>query len=231
MKTLEVTNLTKVESSNIDLVAFNNNTTFVQFKNGGIYSYADTSKEVFDALLNAKSVGKHLNTAIKGNFEYAKVEDSVLKLKVDKPLTLLEQINNRLNTIKKSEEREVYEIKALTLLKSELINNTKAKKPQDELKLTQGYHKSLLKTAEVYRTNGALAHERQFLNEAGFVAQFLPKQMTDDEVVNFISMAFKIHDYEGLGMGEIIGKIKNGIGDKTSNGKLIASEVKKQMGV
>lgn len=143
-------------------------------------------------------------------------------------MNILDQINKRLDDLKK-ESDGVYEKKALILLKSDLINNTKAKKPQSELKIAQAYHKSLLKTADVYAQNGAKAHEEQFKKEAKYIEKLLPKQMSDDEVVKFIDTCFKVHDYEGLKMGEIIGKIKKGLGDSSSNGKLIAQEVKKHL--
>ena len=73
-KSFKVSRIDVVKSSNIKLVAFHNDTTFVQFKNDSMYSYKGTKKEDYEALIKAKSVGAHLNSAIKGNFEYEKVD-------------------------------------------------------------------------------------------------------------------------------------------------------------
>jgi len=89
-KPFEVTELKKVESSNISQIGFHDNVTFVEFKNGAVYSYAGTKKEDYESLVNAKSVGAHLNSEIKGKFEYEKVEYD-LKLKSTE-----EVINNEL---------------------------------------------------------------------------------------------------------------------------------------
>jgi hypothetical protein len=58
----------------IKLVAFHDDITFVQFKNDTVYSYTGTKEEDYEALIKAKSVGIHLNSIIKGNFEYEKVD-------------------------------------------------------------------------------------------------------------------------------------------------------------
>lgn len=232
MKTVEVTDLKKVESSNIETVAFDGKNAFVQFKNGSLYSYADVGKGEYEALRDAKSVGKHLNTRIKGTFDFSKVENGVLKkINIKKPIeiTLLDNVNKILLELRKTGSTS--EAKCLTLLKSELINNSKAKKQQDQLKVVQAFHKTLLKAAQTYEDSGADTHAEQFRLEAGFVEQFLPKQMSNDEVVIFIETCFLVHlNYENLTMGQIIGKIKKAIGDKTSNGQLIAQEVKRNMG-
>jgi len=143
-------------------------------------------------------------------------------------MTILEQVNKKINEIRKTSDP--FRVKALIMFKADLIDNTKAKKPQNELKVALAHHKSILKTIQVYRDNNCHAHADQFTKDASYVAEFLPKQMSDEEVVSFIEQCFNVHiEYENLTMGEIIGKIKKAIGDNTSNGKLIAQEVKRNM--
>jgi len=218
-KSFEVTRIDVVKSSMIKLVAFHEDTTFVQFKNDTVYSYSGTKKEDYDALIKAKSVGVHLNSAIKGNFEYEKV-DYELKVKEEKPLSLLEQVNNSIKTALKS--KESLRANVLKLVKSELLNNEKAKKPISELKVVSGYHKKLKKSLEFFK--GDLATDLE--NEISIIEEFLPKEMSDGELIKFIDTCFQVHiNYEDLTIGEIIGKIKKATG--SSNGQLIASEVKK----
>jgi hypothetical protein len=92
MKTILVNDLAKVESSNINLVAFGTNKLYVQFKNGGLYQYNNVMQEDYNNLKNAESVGKFLNTSIKPNYEFEKLEDTKIEIeKPAEPQTPLEQ--------------------------------------------------------------------------------------------------------------------------------------------
>jgi hypothetical protein len=76
-KKLEISDLVKVESSNIDMVGFNEDTTYVQFKNGTIYSYPETGKVEFDMLVNAKSVGSQFARSYRSKENFSKLEKDV----------------------------------------------------------------------------------------------------------------------------------------------------------
>ena len=65
--------MTKVESSNVQAVGWNDGILFVQFKNDSIYQYDNVPEDEFQGLVNAESVGRYLNTNIKGNYNYTKV--------------------------------------------------------------------------------------------------------------------------------------------------------------
>ncbi len=80
-KTIEISDLVKVESSNINMVGFNDGTTYVKFNNGTIYSYPDTSREEFEALASAKSVGSHFSKTYRNKDEYLKLEESLVLVK------------------------------------------------------------------------------------------------------------------------------------------------------
>jgi len=88
MNKIEINSLTKVESSNIDIVGFDDNTTYVQFKNGSIYKYPDTSRDEYLSLINAKSVGKSFNIGYKQK-DFLKLEDTILTKKEDNPKTMI----------------------------------------------------------------------------------------------------------------------------------------------
>lgn len=83
MKKVLVNDLAKVNSSNVNLVGFDGHSIYIQFKNGGIYSYTGTTASDYNNLKKADSIGKFLNTSIKPNFEFEKLEDVTLEL--DKP--------------------------------------------------------------------------------------------------------------------------------------------------
>lgn len=60
-------NMQPVSSSNIAAVGYDEEKKLlrVHFKNGGRYDYSDVSREEYDGLLGAESIGRHLNTHIK----------------------------------------------------------------------------------------------------------------------------------------------------------------------
>lgn len=62
-----------VESSMLAKVRFTDRLE-VEFTNGSIYAYASVPYELFEAMLEADSVGRFLNTHIKGVFAYKQVE-------------------------------------------------------------------------------------------------------------------------------------------------------------
>lgn len=227
---IEVTELEKVESSNINLVAFDGKSTFVEFKNGTLYSYEGTSKKDFEALRDAESVGRYLNAKIKGKFNYTKMEGySLKKIEVEKPtpisdLTLPESVDKAIKASMKAKTPN--RTSALKLLKAEFLNNSKSKKPLEDVKVLTSYVKKLQKSIDTYLETGH--HPKGIAFELGVVSEFLPPQMSDEEVKKFVKSCFNVHlHYENLSVGEIIGKIKKAIGDQTSNTKLIADEVKK----
>lgn len=64
---------TKVESSNLNEVAWANETLFVRFHHGGEYAYQGVPYGVFTGLLDAPSVGKYFHTEVKTKFAFEKV--------------------------------------------------------------------------------------------------------------------------------------------------------------
>ena len=64
----------KVKSSNIDKVAYDEGSLYVEYVSGGLYRYLDVPKEKYDALLESDSKGRFMNGIIKENQKYEKVE-------------------------------------------------------------------------------------------------------------------------------------------------------------
>lgn len=85
-KTITVDTLQNVQSSTIKTVGFSSekSKTFVEFKNGGLYQYDKTSKDDFDKLVKAESIGKHFASNFKNKFDYVKLDNT--KLEVLNPL-------------------------------------------------------------------------------------------------------------------------------------------------
>ncbi len=63
-----------VESSNVAAVGYDpvSRMLEVEFKNGGVYQYADVSREDADGLVGAESVGRFLNQMIKPTYAATK---------------------------------------------------------------------------------------------------------------------------------------------------------------
>ena len=68
-------NRTPVVSSNVASVGYDEDslTLEIEFKNGTIYQYFDVSKNIYDGLIGADSVGGYLASHIKGKYRYSKV--------------------------------------------------------------------------------------------------------------------------------------------------------------
>tara|TARA_R110002050_G_scaffold3249_3_gene17203 strand:- start:52970 stop:53179 length:210 start_codon:yes stop_codon:yes gene_type:complete len=64
-----------VTSSNISEIGYDepSRTLEVLFSNGSVYQYFDIPPQIYTELLHAGSVGRYLNSTIKGHFRYARV--------------------------------------------------------------------------------------------------------------------------------------------------------------
>lgn len=65
----------KVTSTNISEIGYDESKQELQvrFSNGNLYSYSDVSKEDYDKLMEAKSVGKYFHGTIKPKYKGSKV--------------------------------------------------------------------------------------------------------------------------------------------------------------
>jgi hypothetical protein len=69
-----------IVSSNIDEIGFRDNTLFIRFHSGVVYSYADCGYHIYDALKKAESAGKFFHRWIKGKFQCTRLEKDPLQL-------------------------------------------------------------------------------------------------------------------------------------------------------
>ena len=65
----------QVSSSNLKSIGYDINTSIleVEFKNGRVYQYFNVPINVYNALINASSVGKYLNSNIVGVYKYTEL--------------------------------------------------------------------------------------------------------------------------------------------------------------
>lgn len=64
-----------VESSAIASIGHDGDTLEVEMKTGNVYRYSGVTREHYDALLGADSVGKHFGQHIRGKFDHTRVEE------------------------------------------------------------------------------------------------------------------------------------------------------------
>ena len=62
-----------VTSSNIEQIGHENDTLYIRFRSGGVYSYSDCAYTFFDALKKAESAGQFFHRWIKKKFRYMKL--------------------------------------------------------------------------------------------------------------------------------------------------------------
>lgn len=68
-------NFIKVTSSNIQTIGYDTqaNTLRIIFSNGSIYDYSNIPSDIYNALINAQSIGKYFHQMIKNNYSYIKI--------------------------------------------------------------------------------------------------------------------------------------------------------------
>lgn len=67
---------TPVSSSSIASIGHEGETLEIEFTNGRIYRHDGVSRAHYEALVDAESVGRHYNAAIKGQFAHVVVGDA-----------------------------------------------------------------------------------------------------------------------------------------------------------
>lgn len=62
-----------VVSSNIQQIGWKNNTLFIQFNSGDVYSYKAVAFEIYKEMEVAESVGNYFHRNIRSKFDYTKL--------------------------------------------------------------------------------------------------------------------------------------------------------------
>jgi len=68
---------TQVDSSNVRSIGWEDDTLEVEFNNGGLYQYIGVPKSLFDEMLASNSKGQFLNSKIKTDFDFVKIDREV----------------------------------------------------------------------------------------------------------------------------------------------------------
>lgn len=62
-----------VSSSNISSIGYENNTLYIRFNKGGLYSYSGVPYTVYTSLMSAPSHGKYFAAHIKNTYPYSRI--------------------------------------------------------------------------------------------------------------------------------------------------------------
>lgn len=118
---------------------------------------------------------------------------------------MMDQVNNDIKDAMRA--KDAMKLEALRMLKAEFIKNNTAAKPTDELSITVSYAKRLSDSLEMYKS-GTEAHDK-LLKEIDIIKVYLPKAMTEAEVVSLIN-DFKAKGAKDMGslMKELQPQIK-----------------------
>ena len=96
---------------------------------------------------------------------------------------MLEQINADIKVAMKAKEKE--KLQALRYLKSMLMENSTSKKPTSDDDVLIKHHKKLKDSLVNFPAGHAMI--AQIEQELGFLMGYLPKQLTNEEVVTIIN--------------------------------------------
>lgn len=211
----------KVESSNLELIGFDDGKTFIKFKNGKLYEYPNTTLEEFNSLVNADSIGKQFFKSYKGKEEFTLLENAILE---KKQLPLLDRVNEHILHYKGNEAA----VQVFKLFKAELIKNSKAKKPLSDDEVSEKYFSALKNEKEQYeRANKDLSRVNYEILLIKKLIPVQPTELTEAEVKKAVNTYIGVKGFTMKDMGAIIRVMKTALG--SHNGRLISKIVKESL--
>ncbi len=95
---------------------------------------------------------------------------------------LKDQISEDIKSAMKAKDK--VRLNVLRYLKKLFIENDTSKKPQDEMDIIVGHQKKIKESIELYPEGSEL--NQQAKDELAVINEYLPKQMTEQEVINLI---------------------------------------------
>lgn len=145
-------------------------------------------------------------------------------------MSLQTQITEALKTAMKSKDQIALE--ALRAIKSELLlvqtsGSDSAISEQDEVKILQKLVKQRKESADVFTAQNRLDLAEPELAQIKVIEQFLPEQMSEEEVEKIIAQIVKEGSFSGMqDMGKVMG-LANAKLAGAADGKTISAVVKK----
>lgn len=119
---------------------------------------------------------------------------------------MIEQLNSDIKEAMKAKHKE--KLTALRYLKSMIMENNTSKKPSSEMDVAIKHHKKLKESLVNYPDGHDM--KAQIENEIEIIGNYLPQQMTEQEVSNIIEKIKTSHENPNMGavMKELQPQIK-----------------------
>jgi len=145
-------------------------------------------------------------------------------------MALLEKIEADLKTAMKNKEKEKTEalrsIKTAIMLAKTEKGADKNISEEKEIKIIQKLVKQRKESAEIYQQQNRPELAEMELNEAKFIENYLPEQMSDEELTEIIEKIIEETGAESMkDMGKVMGIAQRQLAGK-ADGKVIADKVK-----
>lgn len=136
---------------------------------------------------------------------------------------MLDQINADIKDAMKAKDK--VKLQALRYIKSMLTENATSKKPVAEMEVVIKHHKKLKDAIDMYPDGHEMKLQAQ--DEIKVVEEYLPKQMTEDEVYNLIDQIIAGLDSPNMGgvMKELSPQIKGKFDGKKAS-QLVMAKLK-----
>ncbi len=145
-------------------------------------------------------------------------------------MALLDKIEADMKTAMKNKEKEKTEalrsIKTAIMLAKTEKGADKNISEEKEIKIIQKLVKQRKESAEIYQQQGRKELAEIELNEAKFIENYLPEQMSDEELTEIIEKIIEETGAESMkDLGKVMGIAQRQLAGK-ADGKVIADKVK-----
>ncbi len=130
--------------------------------------------------------------------------------------------------------KDTVSLEALRAVKSALLlaqtdGSAKEMKEEDEIKLLQKLVKQRKDSAAIYKEQGREDLAEPELAQAAVIEQFLPSQLSEEEVEAVVKKIIADNNFSGMGdMGKVMGMASAELAGK-ADGKTISAVVKKNL--
>ena len=151
-------------------------------------------------------------------------------------MELENKINNDIKQAMMAKESQKLEalraIKAALLLAKTSKEAVGGELPEEAgLKMLQKLIKQRQESAEIYKSNGRNELAEQELFQAGIIEKYLPKQLTENEIIEALKRIISETGASGpKDMGKVMGMASREFAGKADN-KIVADQVKKLLGI
>jgi len=114
-------------------------------------------------------------------------------------------------------EKNKFRLMALKMIKTELLNNQKEKKPRKDIEVVASYYKKLAKNLDIYKEEVALDNLKK---ELVIIKEFMPKELSREELESLIEKHLELGNF-----GQIMKAVKEEVAG-VFDGKLVSEIIK-----